>query len=904
MEHSNRCILGISSGSNVQLASCGPPQSQAPKTIMGNAPGPAQHAPEGSSANSVSLTRIRALVRSALRKGSVRGQRVFRRNAGIVCGLAREVCGSAALLWTESAWNGALETAMSGLEGLIDVPESSLLEGFRQAVASSAAAHLEGLKQQGREGSPVQRRVQARKSRGQSADCGGQSNRNKQPETGLDHADQHSLECCACGATADYGLRGGKEGGAIKYFCRVHATSNGYFRIDPDRAVWAHERVLRQLKARVARLEEELQQMGGNSSAADPAPVQNNFQSEGHWATMPMSRSLIATLLKIGCVECNPGLGPDEGTPDKVAQIRKSWKEACTAINPRLLDLLASEDVTLAAWRGLPPGEHLSTVETLANAYERKWLVGWTTFLMRVAITLPKSGGIEFSSGPGPDEVTPDEIAHVRKSWEEAGNTIHPTLLEHLATQTVSLADWRELSLGVRIKVIEALGKAYEGKWPLGWTIYLKGFAAPVGGGQAAEAGHSTDLDMQDADQGSRKRRPHPLQTEITTLKLWTEVENQLNAQRDLAVSNLARCFQDGPEHYVAKGETDKSDFITGLRLLGRRDQPLLLLADLPSDEKSREVLTKAAVLRDWCRKNVPSVDPVPITVLFGVSGAGKTRTCLEFGCFQPGTIYLTADPNAGIGIRDMRDMMTRLNEDCRPSSDEWAANLHRARRHVYALLYARLTLLEHCVKTGGAGQPWLYYRTAVVYSAQEDVLSNLYLAVRNVEPDDLLPRVVELLKSCRRGLKIARIPIIIDEAQLLSAALENCFSNNPSGLGEGRPLLTALVHILNEAPLTGQIILILAGTGLSMLQRDYIASASSKSGAPKPETFVDFGEFEESQAVDYLTRYAGSEETIDALPLVKEALGRRRFVAGPLQRWLHENGRRPLKAVFKEEIF
>ena len=145
-----------------------------------------------------------------------------------------------------------------------------------------------------------------------------------------------------------------------------------------------------------------------------------------------------ATLLRIGCVECNPGPGPDEGIPDKVgldqgnpaaegrnqplmylsirerscvflsvhaiislfctwlvlifkfsmpqvAQIRKSWKEACQAINPRLLDVLAREDVTLAAWRGLPPGERLSTLETLANTYEGKWLVGWTTFLMRVA---------------------------------------------------------------------------------------------------------------------------------------------------------------------------------------------------------------------------------------------------------------------------------------------------------------------------------------------------------------------------------------------------------------------------------------------------------------------------------------------------------------------------------------
>jgi hypothetical protein len=38
---------------------------------------------------------------------------------------------------------------MSGLEGLVEAPESALLEGFGRVVATTATAHLEGLKQLG-----------------------------------------------------------------------------------------------------------------------------------------------------------------------------------------------------------------------------------------------------------------------------------------------------------------------------------------------------------------------------------------------------------------------------------------------------------------------------------------------------------------------------------------------------------------------------------------------------------------------------------------------------------------------------------------------------------------------------------------------------------------------------------
>lgn len=113
----------------------------------------AQHAPADwnlrDTDSAVSLSDIKGFVKSALSKGTVRGWRVFRRMAGSVCKRARQRCGSAGKSWTKASWDGSLKAAMSVLEGLADARESSWLEGFERAVSSAAAAHLEGLKQQG-----------------------------------------------------------------------------------------------------------------------------------------------------------------------------------------------------------------------------------------------------------------------------------------------------------------------------------------------------------------------------------------------------------------------------------------------------------------------------------------------------------------------------------------------------------------------------------------------------------------------------------------------------------------------------------------------------------------------------------------------------------------------------------
>eukprot|EP00243_Klebsormidium_subtile_P007513 TRINITY_DN334_c0_g2_i2.p1 TRINITY_DN334_c0_g2~~TRINITY_DN334_c0_g2_i2.p1 ORF type:complete len:886 (-),score=191.20 TRINITY_DN334_c0_g2_i2:530-3187(-) len=215
----------------------------------------------------------------------------------------------------------------------------------------------------------------------------------KKAKKGLEHSlgkaaerDLHSLHCHACGATADFGLRGSKEGGSVKYLCRAHATSNGFFRVDRDRAAWAEAHEMRRLKLQERRLEEELQNLGGTSSAAKPTSAWDGSQSMGDWASEPMSKSLIATLLVIGGIEVNPG-----PTAAEIAQNKESWLGAYPDIDRTLLDYLALKNIKLAYWRGLssPEGCKESLIE-LEDRYERggyegEWEVSWNVFLRSVA---------------------------------------------------------------------------------------------------------------------------------------------------------------------------------------------------------------------------------------------------------------------------------------------------------------------------------------------------------------------------------------------------------------------------------------------------------------------------------------------------------------------------------------
>jgi hypothetical protein len=109
-----------------------------------------QAAPNNSQDDAFNLSTIRALVRASLTgspNDSKRGQRVFRKHAGTVCRGAREEAGPAGLLRPRGAWEGSLHAAKTGLEWLAEMSEVGLLDGFKEVLAATKRAHLEGLEQ-------------------------------------------------------------------------------------------------------------------------------------------------------------------------------------------------------------------------------------------------------------------------------------------------------------------------------------------------------------------------------------------------------------------------------------------------------------------------------------------------------------------------------------------------------------------------------------------------------------------------------------------------------------------------------------------------------------------------------------------------------------------------------------
>ncbi|GAQ91724.1 hypothetical protein KFL_008400020 [Klebsormidium nitens] len=186
---------------------------------------------------------------------------------------------------------------MSGLEGLVEAPESALLEGFGRIVASTAAAHLEGLKQRG----TVRAARRARRAKVASGSP------RFPPSVGRPEGIEQ------LGRKAVYGLRGSKEGGVVQYFCKEHDHSTGSFRINRDRASWVE---MWRIKAELARLKAELREFGGAPSSAEKERSRTTRNAPGQNAMFydltPKSIALIGTLLATGCVELNPGPVEDE----------------------------------------------------------------------------------------------------------------------------------------------------------------------------------------------------------------------------------------------------------------------------------------------------------------------------------------------------------------------------------------------------------------------------------------------------------------------------------------------------------------------------------------------------------------------------------------------------------------
>eukprot|EP00243_Klebsormidium_subtile_P006432 TRINITY_DN272_c0_g3_i1.p2 TRINITY_DN272_c0_g3~~TRINITY_DN272_c0_g3_i1.p2 ORF type:complete len:163 (+),score=19.94 TRINITY_DN272_c0_g3_i1:305-793(+) len=132
-----------------------------------------------------------------------------------------------------------MSAAKTGLAGLVGLDSGEdLQEGFQRVLARVTQADVDGLQCPSSRSTKAQRRASA----GVPRSSGGGPGASKRAAQNLQcifetaRAAPYGLYCQSCGCTAELGLRGGKRGGAMEYFCEEHVISTGCFLIDSDRA--------------------------------------------------------------------------------------------------------------------------------------------------------------------------------------------------------------------------------------------------------------------------------------------------------------------------------------------------------------------------------------------------------------------------------------------------------------------------------------------------------------------------------------------------------------------------------------------------------------------------------------------------------------------------------------------
>ncbi|GAQ79186.1 hypothetical protein KFL_000260010 [Klebsormidium nitens] len=196
--------------------------------------------------------------------------------------------------------------------------------------------------------------------------------------------DPHATFCNESNLTAEWGLRGSKNGGNIHYYCELHGPIKGCFHIDRDRAAWvqAREEMLRKANSACHECKQEKKGLGLSAppwSWAGSA-AWNDSQKKGVRASMPMSQLLIATLLNIGGVEPNPGPSSEE------LASRESWLEYDSRIKSKLLDHLMRKEFDLAVWKSTPEKDRIEYLTRWRAEYQGpgEWADGWDAFLKAV----------------------------------------------------------------------------------------------------------------------------------------------------------------------------------------------------------------------------------------------------------------------------------------------------------------------------------------------------------------------------------------------------------------------------------------------------------------------------------------------------------------------------------------
>ncbi|KAI3661131.1 hypothetical protein MP638_000468 [Amoeboaphelidium occidentale] len=214
--------------------------------------------------------------------------------------------------------------------------------------------------------------------------------------------------------------------------------------------------------------------------------------------------------------------------------------------------------------------------------------------------------------------------------------------------------------------------------------------------------------------------------------------------------------------------EIDGAAEIEELVLLEREATPLY-------DPRIKERLAKLEIQMPYERISQQCFDGGSVTVLAGVSGCGKSRTCIDIGLHHK-SLYIDCYSH-----RDFKNMCEMLEKEDGPND----FLKETAVKYFYALVVARVSLLNHL-------KPATMYRfLSLQCSASFQSTSKFFM--------------MELLRCSAKELSLMveksltgsnKFTCLFDEAQILIEKMKNRFKSS-AGQSE-RPLLRVLVETVS----------------------------------------------------------------------------------------------------------
>lgn len=204
-------------------------------------------------------------------------------------------------------------------------------------------------------------------------------------------------------------------------------------------------------------------------------------------------------------------------------------------------------------------------------------------------------------------------------------------------------------------------------------------------------------------------------------IKNWSEREEAVGDKIVEARGALAHCMVSEPDSFRSPVTNEHTQHIGGLNIVAAPlDTPLLLLTNLPLGKQGR-VATDDEVLKWFHEADNEPITPPPTAVLLGPPGIGKTRKCMHLGSIEPGVIYLTCERSGELRAPDMEAVRAKL-EQCEAEPQSWKANFARAKRHLLACLYARVSLLKYFLENQARQawdlRHWMLFQSGVAFGA------------------------------------------------------------------------------------------------------------------------------------------------------------------------------------------